>query len=225
MMQTLDEQMRRDALMGQMGGPVQTQPVGPPVRLDEAAAPPATLAPAPAGPAARPPAGDFSRMTGYDANNWGNMNSTKYQIGEIAARHRASPTGATSFLQDPDLLKLAPNVRNISSNGKNDVFDFGGIIDPHTGAKIGRVDMGISFDPANPDAETQWGWNDLDNVEGGGMQPQAADLAALLAVGQPEQPQGTQLDEVMAQIQALSQGADDPMQREALMRLLGQEQI
>jgi hypothetical protein len=34
MMQTLDEQMRRDALMGQMGGPVQTQPVGTPVRLE-----------------------------------------------------------------------------------------------------------------------------------------------------------------------------------------------
>jgi hypothetical protein len=224
MMQTLDEQMRRDALMGQMGGPVQTQPVGTPVRLDEAAAPPATLAPPPPMPS-RPPAGDFSRMSGYSADNWGKMDSSKYGIGEIAARYKASPNGGAQFLQDPDLLKLAPNVRNISSNGKNDVFDFGGIIDPHTGARIGRIDMGLKFDPANPDAETAWGWQDLDNPEGGGMQPQAADLAALLAVGQPEQPQGNQLDEVMAQIQALSQGADDPMQREALMRLLGQEQI
>jgi hypothetical protein len=120
-------------------------------------------APPPSSLPARGAAGDFSRMRGYDANNWGNMDSLKYRIGEIASRYAASPNGGAQFLTDPDLLAIAPNVRNISSGGKNDLFDFGGIVDPHSGARIGRVDMGLSFDPNNPDAETNWGWQDLDN--------------------------------------------------------------
>ncbi len=115
----------------------------------------------------RPQPGDFSRMRGYDPRNWGTMDSLKYRIGEIAARYAASPNGAQQFLNDPDLRALAPNARFASDNGKNDVIDFGGIIDPHTGARIGHVDLGQAFDPAAPDAETAWQWIDLDNMEGG----------------------------------------------------------
>jgi hypothetical protein len=133
----------------------------------------------------RPQAGDFSRTTGYDANNWGNMDSVKYRIGEIAARYKASPNGALQFLQDPDLLAIAPNVRNISSNGKNDLFDFGGIVDPHSGARIGRIDMGISFDPNNPDAETKWGWQDLDNTDGATAPVRPPSTNSTMPVGEP----------------------------------------
>jgi hypothetical protein len=239
MMQTLDEQMRREALMNQMGGPVQTQPVGTPVRLDEAAAPPATLAPAPAmpdnGKEARNALGGYAgvgQMNGFNTGGYGGdmkaANSVKNTAGRIFSRYGNDRSGFEAIFDDPndpndafdaDWKRYFPNA---TWDGR-DKINFGGVLsDFESGVPVSWVDTAKGW---SGDKGEGWQWIDEVNAEGGGMQPQAADLAALLGVGQPQQPQGSQLDEVMAQIQALSQGADDPMQREALMQLLNQEQI
>jgi hypothetical protein len=254
MMQTLDdEQMRRDALMNQMG-PNQPQPVGQPAPL----VPPATLAPAPRGvldqtnlevglnnalstlpsangKEARNALGGYAgvgQMNGFNTGGYGGdmkaANSVKNTAGRIFSRYGNDRSGFEAIFDDPndpndafdaDWKRYFPNA---TWDGRDKV-NFGGVLsDFESGVPVSWVDTAKGW---SGDKGEGWQWIDEVNAEGGGMQPQAADLAALLAVGQPEQPQGTQLDEVMAQIQALSQGADDPMQREALMQLLNQEQI
>jgi hypothetical protein len=251
MMQTLDEQMRRDALMGQMGGPVQTQPVGTPVRLEAGnyQAGPADhtalvngmgfqtteQSGAANGKEARNALGGYAgvgQMNGFNTGGYGGdmkaANSVKNTAGRIFSRYGNDRSGFEAIFDDPndpndafdaDWKRYFPNA---TWDGRDKV-NFGGVLsDFESGVPVSWVDTAKGW---SGDKGEGWQWIDEVNAEGGGMQPQAADLAALLAVGQPEQPQGTQLDEVMAQIQALSQGADDPMQREALMQLLNQEQI
>lgn len=173
--------------------------------------------------ASRPAAGDFSRMQGYDQNNWGNMDSLKYRIGEILSRYGASPTGASQAINDADLRSLAPNARFVGDNGRNDVIDFGGIIDPHSGARIGRVDVGRGFDPNNPNAETNWVWQDLENdAQGGGgasLLPMAppSDLATALRLGGGG---SDTLEKIQQEIQALINGGASPVSMDAFSRAM-----
>lgn len=211
-----------DVAMGgtRAGGGVtnKTQPVGVGDKIADPMTPPAA-APAPA----RPAAGDFSRMQGYDQNNWGNMNSLKYQIGEILSRYQASPYGASQALNDPDLRALAPNARFASDNGRNDVIDFGGIVDPHSGASIGQVDVGRAFDPNNPNAETNWVWQDLANDPTGAASAAATQglggggnsvlMEALMANGGLNG--DDTLKRIQAELQALVQGGSSPLAMDA----------
>jgi hypothetical protein len=170
---------------------------------------------------AQRPAGDFSRMQGYDANNWDSMNSFKYNVGRILSRYGASPSGAQQALNDPDLRAIAPNARFASDNGRNDVIDFGGAIDPHTGLPIGLVDVGLSFDPNNPNAETAWVWQDLVNDGGGGggvaAQGGGVNLAPsdLLTALQGAGGGNDTMKKIQAEIQALINGGGSPLAMDA----------
>jgi hypothetical protein len=149
------------------------------------------------------------------------MNSFNYNVGRILSRYGASPAGAQQALNDPELRALAPNARFASDNGRNDVIDFGGAIDPHTGLPIGMVDVGLSFDPNNPNAETSWVWQDLVNNGGGapqgGAQGGGVNLAPsdLLAALQGAGSGNDTMKKIMAEIQALSNGGGSPLAMDA----------
>jgi hypothetical protein len=150
-------------------------------------------------------------------------NSVKNTFGRIASRYNHAPGSIDQIMGDADFQRYFPSAKKVMG-GAGDKIDFGGVLsDFESGVPVGIVDV---LQGADPNSNSSQGWQWLDEANAPGAQPQGGpDLAALLGVGQPQPQQGGQLDEVMAQIQALSQGADDPMQREALMRLLGQEQI
>lgn len=188
----------------------------------------ASTVPSPA-PAPKP-ADNFSRMTGYDQGNWGNgMDSLKYNAGRILSRYAANPTGMAQALQDEDFKKLAPNARLTGSN--SDVLDFGGQFDKHSGARIGKVDVGRNFDARNPNAEDAWQWIDLENQEsapasGPAPTPGAprVSVPSPLTIDGPQESKPSDTDPMAAileEIEALQNGGASPMDQQALMQLLG----
>jgi hypothetical protein len=123
----------------------------------------ATTTPATSDPfETRPQAGDFGRMEGYAANNWGSMNSMKYRAGEILARYAPTPEGLKQAFADPDFTKLFPNAKLVG----HDSIDFGGMLsDFDRGVGVGRVDVGLLFDKDNNTGRA-WGWQDQGNTGG-----------------------------------------------------------
>ncbi len=113
------------------------------------------------------PAQDFSRMRGYDASNWNNgMNSAKYNAGHILSRYQASPNGLRQAVSSEEFQKAFPGAKLVEG-GAGDKIDFGNFFDEHSGTNVGVIDVGRAFDPNNPDAETDWGW-DLEGLAQGG---------------------------------------------------------
>lgn len=99
--------------------------------------------------------------TALDYDNESAKNSMKNQFGQIASRYKAAPSMLDAVMNDPDFKALFPNARKAQSSA-GDQIDFGGQVDPHSGAAIGVVDVGGAFDPAN-DSGAGWTWQDLVN--------------------------------------------------------------
>lgn len=236
-----DDALDQSALMKQLtkvpsaGLPADGVPTSSTMPVDA----PRSITPVSTAPAAPPRGADFGRMTGYDQGNWDNgMDSLKYNAGRIFSRYAASPEGMAQAMQDPEFRALAPNARLMGSN--SDIIDFGGIIDPHSGARVGRVDVGRSFDANNPSGEQAWQWMDLENDGGGdasGSSPAAPSspsggggLGAVIDGIKGDQPSAPRDAEalgsdpmaaIMKEIQALQNGDSTPMDQDALMQLLG----
>lgn len=226
------EQLRRDALMNQMGGPPvmppqqnATQPVGSGTKLAEPGAPVAPVA----APAAPPRPTNYGVTSGYDPEKFGaGPNSLKYLAGQHLSRY-ADPSGriGKSSIEQAmasEAWKNDPYLKNATYSG-TDKINFGG-----TPADLDRGGLGVyDVDVIRNLDDSGFGdalvWQDLVNTGGGGggaapMGGGGADLAAILGAGQ-QAGGGDNLDQIMQQIQALAQGGEDPMQREALMHLLG----
>jgi hypothetical protein len=216
-----EEQMKRDALMKQMGP---NQPAVEPMPVVEPA-------PAPAGSwgpnyewqaAAGGPkpsdllgkVGDPSRLTGFNTGGWGSgergTESSKNTFGMIASRVDPRSGGALdSIMGDADFKSFYPNAQKVGF----DKIDFDG--------PGGDPPVDVLRNATQAGGGDAWAYQ----VDGGGGQAQmpGQDLAGMIASAQA--PQSDPLAEIMAQIEALSQGEDDPMQRKALMDLLGQPQM
>lgn len=131
--------------------------------------------------------GSMQGVHGYDPNNWGSMESTKYRTAEFfrgMAEREGVPVTINNIKRwtaSPEFQSMFPGV---TFDGK-DRLNFNGMVDPHSGATLGEVDILLQADPSNPDAELGLWWNDLVNDaqggEGGGAGGQFGAYDAQLA--------------------------------------------
>lgn len=229
------DQMRREALLNQMGPPTMpapvntTQPVGAGTKLADPTTPAAA---GPAATAAPPPAANYGTTSGYDPNKFGaDPQSLKYLAGQMISRYGEPGRIGRSAIEQAmasDEWKNNPYLQNATYGGR-DKIDFGG-----TPADLDRGGVGVFGSDVirNFDENTGYGdalvWQDLVNTGGGGGTPGmvpggggGVDPTALAALNVGQQAGGGDaLAQIMQQIQMLSEG-EDPLQREALMELLG----
>lgn len=121
--------------------------------------------------------------TALDYDNESAKNSMKNIFGQIASRYKAAPSMLDAVLNDPDFKAFFPNARKAQSSA-GDQIDFGGQIDPHSGAAVGIVDVGGAFDPSN-DSGAGWTWQDLANDVNGPAPAQSIYNLAQQQMGQP----------------------------------------
>ena len=242
-----EEQIRRQALIQQLGqgqpeppivdrstGPAPTGPIdiGPRPGADSTMpVPDPNVAPAPA-----------PRGTGRDQRDqlqWGNTgtmrgfevgsdyggdtkarNSVKNTFGRIASRYANTSQGLQQLLQDEEFRQYFPNARLIEhASGDSDKIDFGGVLsDFESGSPVGVIDVLEALEGGN---STGWQWNDggvgagVGPTGGGGPMPTGGS-GAIDALGNNDA-----LAQIIAEINALSQGEESPEYRHALMQLLG----
>jgi hypothetical protein len=217
------EQLHRQAMLAQLGQPTnQTQPVGTPV--PEAPAAPVNTRDT------RNALGGYAgvgQMNGFNTAGYGDdtkaANSVKNTFGRIASRYQHAPGSLDQIFADADFQRYFPNARRVQG-GAGDQIDFGGILsDFESGVPVGIVDVLQGSDPSNNSSQG-WQWMDLASAAGAGSAaPQATQAAqGALNTGGVDQLAGQDnLAQILRQIQALSDGGQDPMQRDALMQMLG----
>lgn len=155
---------------------------------------PGSLAPPPPVPGftqtPRGPA-DFARLGGGFGQ--ADTNSLKHTFGRIAQYYEHTPQGLQALLQDAEFRNYFPNARL----DKNDWIDFGGQIDPHSGAAVGKVDVIHAFDPTMQAGNNKnWQWLTEEEALAG------AQGGATLAPIQPQGPSYTSqlLAQIMSQL-------------------------
>jgi hypothetical protein len=147
--------------------------------------------------------------TALDYDNESAKNSMKNNFGQIASRYEARPDQMSAIFNDPDFKQFFPNARMVEG-GAGDKIDFGGQVDPHSGAAVGVVDVGGAFDPRN-NTGAGWTWQDLVNDAQGPAPAQAIYQQAQNQVGQVG---GNQM-------QTMLQGMDENSLMELLRSLMG----
>jgi hypothetical protein len=109
--------------------------------------------------------GSMHGVHGYDANNWGRMDSTKYRTAEFF-RGMADREGAPVTIDNIKRWTASSEFQSMfpgaTFDGK-DRLNFHGMVDPHSGATLREVDILLQADPSNPNAELGLWWNDLAN--------------------------------------------------------------
>lgn len=159
-------------------------------------------------PDALPQPGDFSLMQGYNDQKWGNQKSVKYIAGSILSRYPPTPEGLQQAVQDPDFKAWFPNAQLIG----DDKVDFGGVLsDIDGGVPVGVVDVGLKFSQGGGEG-WWWGAEDPNAATGGG--------GGGFNLPQGLTDSGDPLADIIAQIQALTEGGQDPLVRKALENLL-----
>lgn len=208
---------QRDASALAPGQTSKTQPVGDPVALDVGPAP------APAAPAATPSGmdlswGDTGRLRGFNTNEWGpggdpgyDENSFKNNFGKIASRYEAKPSNLPALAADPDFQKLFPGA-SVDSKDR--------LIMPDGS----QIDVLIAADPGSDSAQG-WAWQPLN--EGGPSAGDTANMFGAAATGAGAAPAGptddrTLLEQIMASVDAMAKGNEDPMVKQQIDKLLSQ---
>lgn len=109
--------------------------------------------------------GSMHGVHGYDANNWGRMDSTKYRTAEFF-RGMADREGAPVTINNIKRWTASSEFQSMfpgaTFDGK-DRLNFNGMVDPHSGATLREVDILLQADRSNPDAELGLWWHDLMN--------------------------------------------------------------
>jgi hypothetical protein len=109
--------------------------------------------------------GSMHGVHGYDANNWGRMDSAKYRTAEFF-RGMADREGAPVTINNIKRWTASSEFQSMypgaTFDGK-DRLNFNGMVDPHSGATLREVDILLQADPSNPNAELGLWWHDLAN--------------------------------------------------------------
>lgn len=162
---------------------------------------------------------DFARLGGGFGE--ANTDSLKHTFGRIAQNYAPTPEGLTALMNDPEFKQLFPN-----ASLNKDWIDFGGQIDPHTGTKVGKIDVMHAWDPTNNTGKN-WQWLTEEDALGGsaaagGGSPQPALGGLPPSVGMAQAaPQGDDtMARILAEIQALQNGAASPLDQDAMRGLL-----
>jgi hypothetical protein len=222
-----DENLDEQALLQQLGaggGQPQsgTQPVGAPAPFE---------APAATGRDSRDALGGYAghgALTGFNTSDYGGdvkgRTSMKNTFGRIASRYKNAPSSIDSIMADPDFQRHFAGAKKVQG-GAGDKIDFGGqLSDFESGVPVGVVDVLKASDP-NSDSADAWAWMDEAN-DGGGAQAGGMgglDINSLLAASQGggEAQGGSTLEQIQAELAALQNGQNTPMDLEALMAQLG----
>lgn len=143
---------------------------------------------------------DFGRLGGGFGQ--ADTDSLKHTFGRIAQNFDTSDAGLQAMVNDPEFKALFPQ-----ATLSKDWIDFGGQLDPHTGTRVGKVDV-------------QRGW-----VQGGRGGPwqwltEEEALAAPSAQGQGQAPMMSGTSGLLAQILASLQAAQQPDPQALLLQQL-----
>lgn len=218
-----DDPMDEAALLQQLGGAPQsgTMPVDAPAPFEAAPA---------GGQSARDALGGYAgngALTGFNTSDYGGdvkgRNSMKNTFGRIASRYKNAPSSIDSIMADPDFQRHFAGAKKVEG-GAGDKIDFGGMLsDFESGVPVGVVDVLKAADP-NSDSADAWAWMDEANDGGGGMAGGGAgglDIDSLLAASQQGGGEGDAMAQIQAELEALQNGQNTPMDLEALLAQLG----
>jgi hypothetical protein len=159
-------------------------------------------------------------MPGWDANKWGTQQSAKYKAGEIFSRYPATDEGLNQVMNDPDFKRMFPNARRISG----DKIDFGGApAEPGSDYGVDVVDVLQAYEEG-PGTSKGWWWGDqkammaeeqgLAPETAGGMTPGGiTGIGELGALGESDL-----LAQIMAEIERLAGGGEDPALAQAILQ-------
>ena len=169
--------------------------------------------------------GNTGTMRGFEVgSDYGGdtkaRNSVKNTFGRIASRYANTAAGREALLRDEDFRRYFPNAQLGPESGRGGTIDFGGVLsDFESGVPVGIVDVLEQLDDQGN--STGWQWLDQANsgaasTGGGGGQMPGGGTSAIDALGNNDA-----LAQILAQIQALQNGEQNPMERDILMQLLG----
>lgn len=154
---------------------------------------------------------DFARLAGGFGD--ANTDSMKHTFGRIAQNFEHTPQGLQALMADAEFKQLFPN-----ATINKDWIDFGGQLDPHTGTKVGKIDVMRAWDPTN-NGGTGWQWLTEDEAMSGGGTPAAGMPAQTTGALNPMADNST-LAKIMAELNAASSDEPSPAEREALFAAL-----
>jgi hypothetical protein len=159
-------------------------------------------------------------MPGWDANKWGTQQSAKYKFGEIASRYPATDEGLNQVMNDPDFKRMFPNARRISG----DKIDFGSSpAEPGSDYGVEVVDVLQAYEEGSGTSKGWW-WGDqkammaeeqgLAPESAGGMAPGGiTGIGELGGLGESDL-----LAQIMAEIERLAGGGEDPALAQAILQ-------
>jgi hypothetical protein len=155
-------------------------------------------------------------MPGWDPNKWGTQQSAKYKAGEIFSRYPATDEGLNQVMNDPDFKRMFPNARRISG----DKIDFGGApAEPGSDYGVDVVDVLQAYEEG-PGTSKGWWWGDQKamGAEEQGLSPETAGgmpsgIGELGALGESDL-----LAQIMAEIERLAGGGEDPALAQAILQ-------
>jgi hypothetical protein len=92
---------------------------------------------------------DFGRLGGGFGN--ADTDSLKHTFGRVAQNFDTSDAGLQAMVQDEEFKRLFPNARL-----DKDWIDFGGQVDPHTGTRVGKIDVQRGWVKGGRGGPWQW---------------------------------------------------------------------
>lgn len=108
------------------------------------------------------PGADFGRLGGGFGS--ADSDSIKHTFGRIAQNFEHTPAGLQQMMSDPEFRQYFP-----FASVSKDWIDFGGQMDPHTGTKVGKIDVMQAYDPEMGAGNNKsWQWLTEEEAMGGG---------------------------------------------------------
>lgn len=155
---------------------------------------------------------------GWDAKNWAdpNMHTVKYDAGRLL-NGVTKPSEVARIVASPEFQARFPGA---TFDGKDKVDFKGALSEGSSGSPVGRIDVLMAADQGADSSNGLWWGYEPDAAESGGASGGLSAALGSLSQGLSPAADNSTLAKIMAELQAASDGAQSPTERDAILALL-----